>query len=324
MSVLEPRDVDDLRAGLSRWLEREVGVIERPPAGFSCETLIVDRELVVRLPPLGAGIFPTYDLALQAGVQDAAGAAGVPVAGPTRYETDPSFLGVPFMAMPFVDGAIPSDFTPADPWLTGLPTDEHRRSVWEGYLDAVVTLHHTPIDGLGLRVGLEHELHAGEMFARWATDGAPPPQLVEVQAWCRTHAPLSEEPTAGLLWGDARLGNVVFDADTGVPKAILDWDMASAGPIEMDLAWHLALEAVQTDLTGMVVPGFGTRDEAIERVAAGVGRDLQDLDWYEVFALARASIIATRITLLQQQAGQRPMFKVGQDPTLAAAVRRIG
>ena len=98
------------------------------------------------------------------------------------------------------------------------------------------------------------------------SDGPPrPPRhaaLMEVVAWCREHAPADEPPT-GLLWGDVRLGNVVFDETSATPRAILDWDMASAGPIEMDLAWHLALETVQTDLTGMVVPGFGTRDETI-------------------------------------------------------------
>jgi aminoglycoside phosphotransferase (APT) family kinase protein len=322
MAVAAVRDVDELRAGLSRWLRREVVQIERPAAGFSCETLIADRELVVRLPPLGDGVFPAYDLASQAAVQDAVGAAGVPVAAPTRFEPDPTYLGTAFVSMPFVDGVIPSDFTPTDPWLTGLSGDAARRTAWEGYLDAIVALHGTPTGGLGLRAGLEQELHAWEVYVGWSTDGSPPSALVEVQAWCRAHRP-TEEPPAGLLWGDVRLGNVVFDPDSCAPRAVLDWDMASAGPIEMDLAWHLALEEVQTDLTGMTVPGFGTRDEAIARVGAGVGRPLQDLGWYEVFALARASAIATRITLLQERAGQRPMFRVGEDPTLAAARQRI-
>jgi hypothetical protein len=37
----------------------------------------------------------------------------------------------------------------------------------------------------------------------------------------------------------------------------------------------------------------------------------------------RASAVSTRIALLFQQAGQRSMFKVGDDPTLAAAIARI-
>ena len=74
----------------------------------------------------------------------------------------------------------------------------------------------------------------------------------------------------------------------------------------------------------MTVPGFGSRAEADRpRARPALGRPLQDLDWYEVFALARASAISTRIAVLHERAGQRSMFKVGEDPTLAAAVARI-
>jgi aminoglycoside phosphotransferase (APT) family kinase protein len=322
VSLLVQRDLDELRAGLERWLGRAVGAIERPAPGFSCETLVVEEELVVRLPPVADGIFPAYDLASQAAVQAAAGAAGVPVAEPCRYEPDPSFLGAGFVAMPFVGGPIPKDFTPADPWLTGLRSDEQRATVWASYLDAVVAIHRTPTAGLGLRTGLAQEVHAWEVYAGWSTDGSPPSGLVEVLAWCRANLP-PDEPAAGLLWGDVRLGNVVFDQERLTPRAILDWDLASAGPIELDLAWHLALEDVQTDLTGLRVPGFGTRDDAIARVQQGLGRQLQDLRWYEVFALARASAIATRIAVLYERAGQQSMFRKGEDPTLAAALARL-
>ena len=74
MALSLQRDVDELRDGLERWLGRPIGALTRPDPGWSCETLIVDDELVVRLPPLGEGIFPTYDLAQQAAVQGAAGA----------------------------------------------------------------------------------------------------------------------------------------------------------------------------------------------------------------------------------------------------------
>jgi aminoglycoside phosphotransferase (APT) family kinase protein len=318
------RDLDELRAGLERWLDRPLAAdaVERPAPGWSCETLIVERSLVIRLPPLADGIFPTYDLAQQAAVQDAVGRAGVPVAGPTRLETDASFLGAAFVAMPFVDGPIPGAFTPADPWLTGLPDDGSRRSVWRSLLDTLGAIHRADPAGLALRTGLAEELAFWQGYVLWSTDGSPPPALWETLAWCRTHRP-TPEPPAGLLWGDVRLGNIVFDPEGLGPRAVLDWDMASVGPAELDLGWFLALEAVQTDLTGMVVPGFGTRGEAIEVVELGLGRALVDLDWYEVFALVRASAISTRIAVLFERAGQPSMFKVGDDPTLAAAVARI-
>lgn len=341
MTLTVQRDLSMLRAGLARWLGRRVGDVTRPAPGWSCETLIVEGDLVVRLPPAGEGIFPTYDLAQQAAVQAAAGAAGVPVAAPVRYEPDPSFLGAPFVAMPFVRGPIPGEFTSADPWLQGLADDGARRTVWRSFLETVARVHAVPADGvrlapesrdgsatavsspvLGLRAGLDADLAFWEGYLDWATDASPPPPLADALAWCRTHRP-GRELGGGLLWGDVRLGNVVFDHEGLAPKAVLDWDMASVGPAEMDLAWFLALEAVQTDLTGMSVPGFGGRDEAVAVVERGVGRRLVDLEWYEVFALVRASAVSTRIGVLLERNGQRSMFKVGQDPTLAAALARI-
>lgn len=322
MTLSVTRDLEELRHGLVAWLGRPVGEVTRASAGYSCETLIVEGSLVVRLPPAGEGTFPAYDLAQQAAVQEAVGAAGVPVASPARYEPDPTFLGAPFVALPFVAGPIPGEFTPADPWLTGLPADGDRRAVWQSFLDTVVDLHATPSAGLGLRAGVGAELDHWDQYLAWATDGSPPPGLADALAWCRAHQP-ADEPPSGLLWGDVRLGNVVFDPDHLVPRAVLDWDMASVGPIEMDLAWFLALEAVQTDLTAMTVAGFGSREEAVALVEDRLGRPLRDLPWFEVLALVRASAVSTRIALLHQRAGQRSMFKVGEDPTLAAAVTRI-
>ena len=99
--------------------------------------------------------------------------------------------------------------------------------------------------------------------------------------------------------------------------------MASVGPAEMDLAWFLALEQVSGDLMGRVVPGFGDRRETIAVAEHHLGRPLQDLEWHEVFALVRASAVSTRIAILFERAGERTMFKPGEDPSLAAALQRI-
>jgi aminoglycoside phosphotransferase (APT) family kinase protein len=322
MPLTAPRDPDALRAGIERWLGRTVGELSRPDPGWSCETVIVERELVIRLPPLGAGIFPAYDLAQQAAVQEAVGRAGVPVAQPVRYEADVDHLGAPFVSMPFIEGPIPEPFTAGDPWLTGL-SDDGRRAVWRSFIDTVGTIHDVAHDGLGLRAGLAGELEWWERYVGWATDGSPPRALAEALAWCRSRRPGGEDPPWSLLWGDVRLGNVVFHPDGLAPRAILDWDMASVGPAEMDLAWFLALEQVTVDLTGRSVSGFGERGEAIERSRRHLGRELQDMGWHEVFALVRASAVSTRIAVLFERAGQSSMFKPGEDPTLQAAIARI-
>ena len=187
--------------------------------------------------------------------------------------------------------------------------------MWTSFLDALGAIHHVDADGLGLRAGLTGELEWWERYLGWATDGSPPAALAEALAWCRANRP-ADEPPSSLLWGDVRLGNVVFDPDrlraAGDPRL----GHGSVGPAEMDLAWFLALEQVSVDLIGMAVPGFGDRrrgHRASPRTASAV--PLQDLDWHEVFALVRASAVSTRIAILFERAGQRSMFKRrGPDP----------
>lgn len=322
MPLSQQRDLDELRPRIEAWLGSPVGEISRPAPGWSCETLLIDRSTVLRLPPLGEGIFPVYDLAQQAAVQQTLAAAGVPVAAPCRYEPDSSYLGMPFIAMPFVEGPIPNDFTPADPWINGLPSDDARHDVWRSFVETVVDIHCAPPAALRLRRGVDEELRFWTEYVDWACDGDAPGALQDVIDWCRRHRP-TDEPPAGLLWGDVRLGNVVFDDTRRRPRAVLDFDMACAGPIEVDVAWHLAVEGLQQDLSGMAVPGFGDRDETVALVEHLVGRPLVDLDWYETFALARASAVWTRIATLFARHGEQPMFAAGDDPALAAALRRI-
>lgn len=322
MTLSVERDEAELRQGLERWLGRPFGVMTRPASGWSCETLVIDDEIVVRIPPVGEGIFPAYDLEQQAAVQERLASSCVPMASPVRYVPDCSFLGAPFLVMPYVRGPIPAEFTPSDPWLASLSNDAARRGVWDAFLGTVVRIHVAGIEGLRLRTGLAAEIEFWESYARWATDGSPPTGLVDGLAWCRANAP-SPEPPPGLLWGDVRLGNVVFDAGARIPKAVLDWDMASAGPVEMDLGWFLALDQLQRDVTGMAVTGFGRSQEAIALVQQLLGRDLSDMSWYEIFALVRAGAISTRIAILFERHGRTSMFKVGEDPALAAALARI-
>jgi aminoglycoside phosphotransferase (APT) family kinase protein len=312
------RDDDFLREGVEKWLGREIVTFARPTAGYSCETVVIDETWVFRFEPAGDGIFPLYSFPQHVAAQNAVAAVGIPTAAPVRYVEEPQFFGEPFVVMPFVAGPIPNDFTPIDPWLAGLPDDAARRRVWESTIDTVAGIHRvSPIR----RWSLEMEFKYWAAYLVWMGDA--PAELADAFNWCRKHAP-TDEPEPVLLWGDVRFGNIVYDEATLVPKAVLDWDMTSTGPPEMDIAWLLALDQVGAELTGMSVSGFGAHDEAVARFEQALGRSLVDLDWFEIFALVRAGAISTRITILKERAGGKPMFKPGEDPTLAAALQRIG
>lgn len=276
--------------------------------GYSCE-IEIDGDVVRRRARSDGGTFPVYDLALQTRVINA---ISVPAPAPATFAD-----GV--MTMPFVSGPIPHDFTPIDRWLTGLASDDDRRHVWESTIDTIAAIHREQLVD-GLRVGLAAELAYWVDYMAWM--GTTPSQLRDVFDWCAANVPVST-PDDVLLWGDVRFGNIVYDEATLSPKAVLDWDMVSAGPPEMDIAWLTALTEVGFQMTQMSVPGFGTRAETIARFEHHLGRPLVDFDWYEVFALFRAGAISTRIAQLDAAAGKKSMFKLGEDPTLNAALARI-
>jgi aminoglycoside phosphotransferase (APT) family kinase protein len=145
--------------------------------------------------------------------------------------------------------------------------------------------------------------------------------LHEALAWCGAHRPAGEPPAA-FLWGDVRLGNIIFD-EQRTPVAVLDWEMTTIGAPEHDLAWYLTLEWIQNELFGAAVPGFLSHDEACAHYQAQVGRSLQDLDWFEVFALLRSSAIMTRLAVVSEREGGRPMLPIADNPILDLLSRRI-
>jgi aminoglycoside phosphotransferase (APT) family kinase protein len=119
--------------------------------------------------------------------------------------------------------------------------------------------------------------------------------LVDALEWCRTHRPATEsEPV--LLWGDVRLGNVIFGDDLA-PRAVLDWDMASIGAPEHDMAWCTTLETTTRTLLGQHLEGFPDRDGTIGQYESLSGRVLRNFDWYETLAMIRSTSIMTRITI---------------------------
>ena len=85
-------------------------------AGWSSESLVfaaeVERrvnEYVIRIPPSGGGIFPTYDLGAQTLTQVLLHEHGIATPSPIVYEPDESWIGSKFIVMPRIVGHTPSD-----------------------------------------------------------------------------------------------------------------------------------------------------------------------------------------------------------------------
>ena len=339
MTVAVGRDPAAVAAGIGRWLAARRGVegvtvtrCEAADGGLSSDTLMVDaaagsgwsEALVVRLAPV-EGIFPAYDLAVQARAQEMAAAHGVPTAVPAEYEDDPDFLGAPFLVMPAVPGYVPGPMPLHDPWIT--ESVETARAVSETVVDLLAGIH--TIDWRTEqrdRVIPARDLHADlgywtDYLAWYANGEDPAPALRRALDWCRAHRPPTDPPPS-LLWGDVRLGNVIFGADRR-PAAVLDWEMTTIGAAEHDLAWYLTLAATQDELFGRPVPGFLDHDAVCARWEQRVGRALQSLAWFEIFAMVRSIAIMTRVGLLAERRGARPMLPLADNPLIDQLARRI-
>ncbi len=300
---------DGFVARFTSWLGKRldvasvhIGALERPKqGGLSNETILVDcdwgsgpRGLVVRLAPEGRGLFPKYDLRAQSRVMEALRAhSAVPVPTVLWFEADGGVLGRPFVVMDRVAGRIPSD-NPGyhfDGWVKDLPAGAQARLLDES-LATLAEIHRVDwtIAGLGFLpgIGLDRELAYWRDYLDWAADGERFPVIDRTYEWCASHRP-RHEPPAGLVWGDTRLGNIVYGDDLSI-RAVLDWEMATLGPAELDLGWYLFLERTALQFAEQL-PGFPDRAGTIGIYERHMGRSVVDIDWYEIWGGLRSAAI---------------------------------
>jgi len=334
-----PESDATLASGLARWLAHhrrldrpEVGNLSRPSAGYSSETVFADltwadgggshrERLVLRMAPPGAGTFSHYDLVSQGQAQVAAAVVGVPVADPT-VETDPAWLGAPFMVMPRIEGHIIGEVAHRDPWLRGMTAGE-RGHVHDRLLSTLAAIHRAPTNAAPdvPRRDNGAELDFWEAYLSWSNDGSPVPGLARALSWCRTHRPAAEPPGV-LLWGDVRFENMVLD-DDGRVRAVLDWDMTSIGAAEHDLAWFTSLDLTVHAMFGRRADGFPDRAGTVARFEELSGRPVVDLEWYETLAMVRSTAIMTRISILRRDAGEPLMLPIEDNPIIDLLTERL-
>lgn len=119
------------------------------------------------------------------------------------------------------------------------------------------------------------------------------PNMELIGEWLTKHQPTSFAP--GIMHGDYHLGNVLFSVDGSRLSAIVDWELSALGDPLLDLGWLLATWPDSQGRGGAfdVQPwiGFPTREQLIQHYARNSGRDLGAIDWYEVLACYKLSIL---------------------------------
>ncbi len=329
------RDPEVMRDRLEAWITtrlpagaspRITSVAGTAANGMSSETLLIDaewteggdgggarapRHLVARLAPRpeDVPVFDRYDLDHQFDtIRLVAELTDVPVPPPWWYEPDPEPVGAPFFVMGRVDGRVPPDVMPynfGDSWLADATTAEQRH-LQDATIGAIAGLHaiDRPVDRFGfLRPAttgdtpLRRRVAVVRDWYEWAVAGGRRSPLVERGlAWLDDHWP-SHEGEPVLCWGDSRIGNVIYDGFE--PAAVLDWEMATLGPPELDVAWlvyaHRLFEDVAATFGLPGMPDFLRRDDVTATYEAASGHAPRDLGWYGTFAALQYAIVFLRI-----------------------------
>jgi aminoglycoside phosphotransferase (APT) family kinase protein len=279
---------------------------------------------------------------MQGRLQSLLAHAGVPAVEPLAVEEDEDWVGAPFLLMPRVAGRVVRADKPylRTGWLAEATADGQAKLHGE-IVDVLAQIHrldweslgcgtvlsartgrdtHGSGDGAGDDTGasptgwLGAEVEHWARYLAWAGEGNAPPIFEDGVEWCGANLP-THEPPASLLWGDVQLGNCLVGEDMGL-SAVLDFEMASIGPAEVDLAWFVVLHEMSVVRCGGDLPGFPGRAVTIASYEARLGRSVADLRWYEAFAALRSGAILVRAAKLLQRLGVDDSWLTHENPTI--------
>jgi aminoglycoside phosphotransferase (APT) family kinase protein len=246
-------------------------------------------------------VFPTYRLDHQFDVIRQVGElTDVPVPRVRWIDADGTVLGTPFFLMDCVDGIVPPDVMPytfGDNWFFDAPTKK-RRELQDSTVEVLAKLHSIPnaqatfgylseLDPPGPNPLRRHFGWLKDWYAFAVPDIGASPLVERALGWLEDHFPddvAAAEPV--LAWGDSRIGNVLYQDFR--PVAVLDWEMATVGPRELDVSWIIFAHMVFQELAGLAgMPGLPDvmREEDVRATYQDLtGAELGDLRWFYVYS----------------------------------------
>jgi aminoglycoside phosphotransferase (APT) family kinase protein len=326
------RDVTTLPAVMSQWLSTVLPGGATPQiniesgidsTGMSSETIIftarwqqdgqqVTQKLVARVAPTAEDVqvFPTYRLDHQFDVIRMVGElTDVPVPKVRWIEPTGDVLGTPFFLMDHVEGQVPPDVMPytfGGNWFADAPA-ERQRELQDATVAVLASLHSIPNAERAFAFLAEDQqgdtaLRRHFNWVRSWYDFAVPdigrsPLLEKAFGWLQDNWPAQvDSGTPVLLWGDARVGNVLYRDFK--PVAVLDWEMVTLGPRELDVAWMIFAHMVFQELAGLAsLPGLPEvmREEDVRATYRQLtGVEIGDLHWFYVYSGVMWAVVFMR------------------------------
>jgi aminoglycoside phosphotransferase (APT) family kinase protein len=255
----------------------------------------------------------------------------VPVPPIWLTESDPDVLGAPFFLMERVEGRIPGDVPSwhAKGWTTTLAV-EARRRLHDNAVTELVRLHAVDTsgdtfaflesDGEGTSIE-RYVAHVHEWYEwcepvrRYGTD-----VIDAAMEYVSTEVPADDR--RGVVWGDARVGNMIFADDLSV-GAMLDWEGATLGPPEVDVTWWVMFDEFLCEAQGITrLEGVPDRRGTFARYEELADEPLRDTGYYDVLAGLQLSLINSRLADLLISTGKASESVGGEFVTRVTALTR--
>ena len=337
------RDTSTLPAVLSEWLAPHLGVAPEVTVesgvdsnGMSSETIILtgrwtkdgkpaEHRWVARVAPTAADVpvFTAYRMDHQYDVIRLVGElTDVPVPRVRWIEPTGEVLGSPFFLMDLVEGIVPPDVMPytfGGNWFADAPPDR-QRDLQYSTVEVLAKLHAIPNAAKHFGFLIEADPPGDTPLRRhfgwlkdWYSFAVPDigrSALVErALGWLEDNFPTevaTGEPV--LSWGDSRIGNVLYRDFR--PVAVLDWEMATIGPRELDVAWIIFAHMVFQELAGLAgLPGLPDvlREKDVRSTYETLtGAELGDLRWFYIYSGVIWCVVFMRTGARRVHFGEMP------------------
>ena len=322
----ETRDLAILAGALSEWLAAHMHGAEAIQlsdlhyplgAGLSHETILFDAQwlehglarqqgMVVRIKPSRHHVYQDDMFEAQYRLMQLMHDAGkVRVARPLWFEADPALLGAPFFVMEKVQGRVAVSYPPYSQsgWLVEASPAE-RRTLWQDAVAQLAMIQRVPVTQAGFlnlsgefAEPFDQEVDRWQRYLNWV-DPEAQHELLR-QGFELLVAARPDNRAEGIVWGDARLGNIMV-ADDYTVAAVMDWEQPSLGGALHDLGWWLYSDHVQTEARGIpTLDGMGSPADTIALWSEVSGKSAADIEWYETFAVFKMECLGLRMAKLR-------------------------
>ncbi|XP_076853699.1 acyl-CoA dehydrogenase family member 10-like [Brachyhypopomus gauderio] len=219
---------------------------------------------------------------------------GIPVPSVLAQCEEASVLDTPFYLTSYYQGRLFNNAC-----LPGVEPDG-KRSVYETMVQTLCQIHSVDLNATGLEDLRESGDFMGCQVKMWAerykaSVTRPIPAMTRLIDWLLLHLPQQQRTT--LLHGDFRLGNLLFDSEKPVVRAVLGWDHSTVGDPVVDLACScMSLYETPNRATqpgkAVALSGIPSVEEMFELYSRTMGLEtIPNWQFYMAFCFFRQAVI---------------------------------